>query len=105
MVTITDQAVAKIKALQSENVDATTRLRVFVSQGGCSGMEYGMKFDAPSGNDHRVEKDDCEIIIDPESMELIQGSVLDFDDGLQGKGFEVKNPNAKETCGCGKSFN
>ncbi len=105
MVTITDQAVAKIRELQNHHDDESARLRVFVSQGGCSGMEYGMKFDSPASDDHRVLKDDCEVIIDPDSMQLIQGSVLDFDDGLQGKGFEVKNPNAKETCGCGKSFN
>ncbi len=81
------------------------RLRVLVESGGCSGFQYGMSFDASKPDDTILESEGVPILIDPASLAYLQGSVIDFDDGLQGKGFEIKNPNAESTCGCGKSFN
>ena len=79
-------------------------LRLFVESGGCSGMEYGMSFDGAKETDHRIEVQGVTVLVDPESMGHLKGSEVDFDDGLSGKGFEVRNPNAKSTCGCGRSF-
>ena len=80
------------------------RLRVLVESGGCSGFQYGMSFDAPKPDDALIESEGVPMIIDPASLAYLQGTSIDFDDGLHGKGFELKNPNAQSTCGCGKSF-
>lgn len=80
------------------------RLRVFIETGGCSGFQYGMSFDDAKADDQRLNSEGVEILIDPASLAYLNGSVIDFDDGLHGKGFEIKNPNAQSTCGCGKSF-
>lgn len=90
--------------MQSELGAPEKRLRVLVESGGCSGFQYGMSFDVPKPEDLRCESGGVSVIIDPASLAYLQGSVIDFDDGLQGKGFEIKNPNAQSTCGCGKSF-
>ena len=79
-------------------------LRVFVETGGCSGFQYGMSFDEPKPDDTQLESEGVKIVIDPASLAYLSGSAIDFDDGLHGKGFEIKNPNAQSTCGCGKSF-
>ena len=104
MIQLTESAIHKVQELEKSSSSGAERLRIFVSEGGCSGMEYGMKFDLPTDEDIRVGDERCEVIVDPVSMEKIDGSVVDFDDGLHGTGFSVKNPNAKETCGCGRSF-
>ncbi len=80
-------------------------LRVFVENGGCSGMQYGMSFDGRKGGDAVFESEGVTVLLDPDALRYLNGSSIDFDDGLQGRGFEIKNPNAKTTCGCGKSFN
>ncbi len=79
-------------------------LRVLVENGGCSGFQYGMSFDEAKPDDQQLESEGVPILIDPTSLAYMSGSVIDFDDGLHGKGFEIKNPNAQSTCGCGKSF-
>ena len=104
MIELTESAIQKVIELKKSNSQENERLRIFVSEGGCSGMEYGMKFDEPTLEDIKIGNDRYEVIIDPQSMDQIQGSVVDFDDGLHGTGFSVKNPNANETCGCGRSF-
>jgi iron-sulfur cluster assembly protein/iron-sulfur cluster insertion protein len=63
-----------------------------------------MSFDAPKPDDALIESEGVAMIIDPASLAYLQGTSIDFDDGLHGKGFELKNPNAQSTCGCGKSF-
>jgi len=68
-------------------------------------MQYGMSFDEAKEGDAAFESEGVGIVIDPKSLGHLDGSYVDFDDGLQGKGFEIKNPNAQTTCGCGKSFN
>ena len=78
--------------------------RLLVESGGCSGFQYGMSFDEPKSDDQRCESEGIPMVLDATSAAYLGGSNVDFDDGLQGKGFEIKNPNAQSTCGCGKSF-
>ena len=105
MITLTANAVTQIRKLQSESAGAGQRLRIFVETGGCSGFEYGMSFDEAKDDDRVLEHNGVEYLVDPTSFEYLDGSEVDFDDGLNGKGFEVRNPNASSTCGCGRSFN
>lgn len=105
MITLTPRAAQQVRALQSEIADGAKRLRVFVESGGCSGFQYGMSFDVPKADDHTMESEGVAFLVDPTSLAYLEGSVIDFDDGLHGKGFEIRNPNAQNTCGCGKSFN
>ena len=104
MITLTGKAVEKVKSLQEENNAGGKLLRIFVESGGCSGFQYGMSFDEKKEDDEVIESGDVSILMDPASLDYMDGSEIDFDDGLQGKGFEIKNPNAASTCGCGKSF-
>lgn len=90
--------------MQAELNAPAKKLRVFVESGGCSGLQYGMSFDEPKPDDAVVESEGVPILLDPASATYLSGSTIDFDDGLHGKGFEIKNPNAGSTCGCGKSF-
>ena len=85
--------------------DGPKKLRVFVESGGCSGFQYGMSFDVAKPDDREFVSEGVPVLLDPASLAQLNGSNVDFDDGLQGKGFEIKNPNAQSTCGCGKSFN
>lgn len=105
MITLTTSAVKKVKELQEGLDDNTFRLRLFVSEGGCSGYEYGMTFEAPLADDRKFVQDEVEFYVAEKSFSQLDQCTIDFDDGLAGKGFEVKNPNAESTCGCGKSFN
>jgi iron-sulfur cluster assembly accessory protein len=104
MITLTPRAANQVRSMQSEIVEPDRRLRVFVETGGCSGFQYGMSFDAPKPDDQQLKSEGVDILIDPASLAYMSGSLIDFDDGLHGKGFEIKNPNAQSTCGCGKSF-
>lgn len=80
-------------------------LRVFVSGGGCSGMQYGMALEAEARPyDHTVTKDGIKIFIDPTSMMYLNGAIIDYEDSLMGGGFKIENPNAVSSCGCGTSF-
>lgn len=105
MITLTSRAAHKVRAMQTEQGDPAKKLRVFVETGGCSGFQYGMSFDLPKADDQEIMSEGVAVLLDPTSLAYLQGSQVDFDDGLHGKGFEIKNPNAQSTCGCGKSFN
>jgi len=105
MVSLSEQAVTKIRSLQKEISGEDKLLRIFVEPGGCSGLEYGMSFDLRKDEDELLESGGVSFLMDPTSLSYLSGSVVDFDDGLNGKGFEIRNPNAENTCGCGKSFN
>ena len=105
MITLTSRAAEKVRSMQAELNAPDKRLRLFVENGGCSGMQYGMSFDEQKEGDTAVESDGVAVLIDEKSATYLKGLNVDFDDGLQGRGFEIKNPNAKSTCGCGKSFN
>ncbi|MEI6463617.1 MAG: iron-sulfur cluster insertion protein ErpA [Verrucomicrobiota bacterium] len=104
MITLTARAAKQVKSMHTEQGVPEKRLRVLVESGGCSGFQYGMSFDLPKQDDSQLESEGVPFVIDPASLAYLQGSLIDFDDGLHGKGFEIKNPNAQSTCGCGKSF-
>ena len=104
MITLTPRAAKQVKAMQAELNAPGKRLRVLVESGGCSGFQYGMSFDETKPEDAQLESEGVAVIVDPTSLAYLQGSSIDFDDGLHGKGFEIRNPNAQSTCGCGKSF-
>jgi iron-sulfur cluster assembly protein/iron-sulfur cluster insertion protein len=104
MITLTTRAAKQVLGMQAELNAPTKRLRVFVESGGCSGLQYGMSFDEPKAGDAEMQSEGVSLLVDPASLAYLDGSAIDFDDGLHGKGFEIKNPNAQSTCGCGKSF-
>jgi iron-sulfur cluster assembly protein/iron-sulfur cluster insertion protein len=105
MITLTPRAADKVRSMRATSAAPDGKLRVFVEEGGCSGSQYGMSFDEPKAGDSVFQSEGVAILVDPASLVKLAGSNIDFDDGLHGKGFEIKNPNAKENCGCGKSFN
>ncbi|PIY00187.1 MAG: iron-sulfur cluster insertion protein ErpA [Hydrogenophilales bacterium CG_4_9_14_3_um_filter_59_35] len=101
----TDNAAAKVKQLIEEEGIPGLKLRVFVSGGGCSGFQYGFTFDETTNEDDTtVEKNGVFLLIDPMSFQYLVGSEIDYQEGLQGSQFVIKNPNATTTCGCGSSF-
>ncbi len=79
-------------------------LRVYVEQGGCSGMQDAMTFDEKRPEDAMVEEHGVSVVVDPFSAQYLEGAVVDFSDSLTAGGFKISNPNAKQSCGCGKSF-
>jgi len=104
MIILTARAASQVRTMQNDLNAPQKRLRVFVESGGCSGFQYGMSFDEPKADDTEFQTEGVSVIMDPPSIAYMSGSTIDFDDGLHGKGFEIKNPNAQSTCGCGKSF-
>lgn len=102
---LTETAASMIQNLLVQKNVPNHGLRVFVSGGGCSGMQYGMALEAEARPyDHVVEKGGVKMFIDPTSMMYLSGSVVDYEDNLMGGGFRIDNPNAVSTCGCGHSF-
>lgn len=104
MISLTPRAARQVRSMHTELNAPEKRLRVLVESGGCSGFQYGMSFDEVKPDDAQLESEGVQLIVDPTSLAYLNGSSIDFDDGLQGKGFEIRNPNAQSTCGCGKSF-
>jgi iron-sulfur cluster assembly protein len=106
MITISDIAKNRVlQMLQSEDYDNTYFVRVSVTQGGCSGLAYDMKFDNMLNPSDEVFLDkDIKIVVDAKSLLYLLGTELDFSEGLSGKGFYFNNPNASRTCSCGESF-
>lgn len=105
MITLTPRAAQQVRRMHADLGDPQKILRVFVENGGCSGFQYGMSFDVAKAGDQEFVSEGVAVLMDATSLVYLSGSSVDFDDGLQGKGFEIKNPNAQSTCGCGKSFN
>ncbi|OGI51247.1 MAG: iron-sulfur cluster insertion protein ErpA [Candidatus Muproteobacteria bacterium RIFCSPHIGHO2_12_FULL_60_33] len=102
----TDSAAKKVQDLIEEEKNPALMLRVFVSGGGCSGFQYGFTFEENANEDDtRVVKNGVTLLIDPLSFQYLAGAEIDFQEGVQGAQFVIKNPNAKTTCGCGSSFN
>ncbi len=101
-----DAAEQALSLLENEGLDADEAgLRLFVQQGGCAGLSYGMRFDdGPDEDDTIYEHHELRVFVDPASLKYIGGSVLDYEHGLQAEGFHVENPNVVSECGCGESF-
>ena len=105
MITLTDEAAAKVKDLIEAEGEPELALRVAVRPGGCSGFSYEMFFDTDVATDDlTLDKDGVRVVVDQSSAQLLTGATLDYKDGLQQAGFSINNPNAQRTCGCGQSF-
>lgn len=106
MITVTEKAAQRINMLKSEDGAANEAgLRVLVKRGGCSGFSYKMDFDdSVSDKDKVFESNGAKVIVDSQSLLYLLGMTLDYEGGLNGKGFTFSNPNASKTCGCGSSF-
>ena len=102
-ITITPTASKQVKYLISE-LPNDIGLRLAVKGGGCSGLSYDLDFTTVEDKDRVIDNDGYRIFIDAKSMIYLKGMALDFQGGLQGKGFQFINPNATSTCGCGESF-
>jgi len=106
MITLTDKGAEKVREfLDSQaTVADTAGLRVGVRGGGCSGFQYALAFDEQRDGDSVFEDKGIRLLVDKPSLPYVEGSVIDFVDGLQGAGFKVDNPNVIAACGCGSSF-
>jgi len=102
MIDLTENAARRIQELNEEKAQEGQFLRIFVEAGGCSGFEYGMSFDRRKEDDSLLESQGVAFLVAPTSLAYLDGCRVDFDDGLNGKGFEIQNPNAASTCGCGR---
>jgi iron-sulfur cluster assembly protein len=104
-INFTDKAIAEVKRLMNEaDFDSNKMLRVGVKGGGCSGMTYVLDFDTLKDNDVVYEKDGVNFIIDNSQSIYLFGMEVEWEGGLNSRGFTFKNPNASSTCGCGTSF-
>ena len=104
-ITLTDSASARINNVMNANSELGSRFRVYVTGGGCSGFQYGFKFDSEVAfDDDVIEFGNFSVLLDSMSYPYLLGSTLDFVEDLSGSKFIINNPNAKTTCGCGESF-
>jgi len=105
LLTVTERAQREIRRIfEDQAPSADSGLRLGVVGGGCSGLSYQMDFSERRATDNVLEFDSFVVLLDPKSAIYLKGITLDFQDGLQGKGFVFANPNARNTCGCGESF-
>jgi iron-sulfur cluster insertion protein len=101
----TNAAATKVGELIREESNPNLKLRVFIQGGGCSGFQYGFTFDENEDDgDTRIENCGVTLLIDPMSIQYLQGSEIDYSEDLNGAQFVIRNPNASTTCGCGSSF-
>ena len=104
LVALTEAAVKRVKMLLEERNLPQHALRVFVSGGGCSGLQYGLALESqPRETDRQIHADGLDVVIDPVSMEYLGGATIDYVEDLMGGGFKIDNPNAVAACGCGQS--
>jgi iron-sulfur cluster assembly accessory protein len=104
-VTVTESAANQIREIWASDAEKRGKpLRIFVESGGCSGMQYGMDFDEEREGDLAGQFHGVGVVVDRVSAEYLRGAVIDYVDALTGGGFKIKNPRAKQSCGCGKSF-
>lgn len=106
-VTVTEKAVSEIKrVIEGQNMPETTCLRIGVAGGGCSGFQYSLGFDenTDSTKDHISEQHGISVAVDKKSFLYLDGTTVDFHEGLEKRGFTFNNPNAVKSCGCGSSF-
>lgn len=103
-ITITSNAAKKVASLLIDN-PAEKGMRIYVQGGGCSGFQYGFAFESePAEDDFTIEMEGVPFFVDVMSAQYLEGAVIDYVEELMGSSFEIKNPNAKTTCGCGSSF-
>lgn len=104
LIHLTSSAVSEVKNLLGQPENVGKHFRVYVEQGGCSGMQYGMVFDEQRAGDIIGLQEEVTVLVDGFSAQYLRGTQVDFSDALTGGGFKISNPNAKQSCGCGKSF-
>lgn len=104
VIQITEKAIEQLSKIVADSSSTDGGVRVGVIGGGCSGLSYKIDFGQEKESDKVIEIKDFKLFIDPKSSIYLKGTILDFQDGLQGKGFVFSNPMAKNTCGCGESF-
>jgi len=105
MIKISDSAKERLTYLLDKKGEENSYVRVGVESGGCSGLSYKLDFDnAKKDDDELIEDNGISLLINKKSFLYLVGTTLEFSDGLNGKGFVFKNPNASRTCGCGESF-
>src|SRR3954468_11447543 len=104
IVNLTPSAAEEVKSLLGQPENTGKVLRVYVEKGGCSGMQYSMVFDEKRPDDVAAEVHGVSVLVDPFSAQYIRGAIVDFSDSLTAGGFKISNPNARQSCGCGKSF-
>jgi len=106
MVSVTESAATKIRALMAEEPEGEVSvLRIAIQGGGCSGFQYALGFDrGPQDGDNEIEMNGVRVVIDPFSAPYLAGAEIDYVDALMGAGFAINNPNVQAACGCGSSF-
>ena len=104
-VTVTEMAVNQLNSMMKEQEIEGQHLRIGINSGGCSGLEYFIAFDADiKETDAIVEQNGIKVLVDKESLALLDGAKLDYSNDMMNSGFTFTNPNASSSCGCGKSF-
>jgi iron-sulfur cluster insertion protein len=104
-IVVTENAVRRIAMLRTQEQAENAFLRIAVSGGGCSGFQYGFSFDDQRNDDDFLfERDGVTVVVDDVSLGLLNGAEVDFVEDLMGASFQVRNPNAASSCGCGNSF-
>jgi iron-sulfur cluster insertion protein len=104
-ITVTESAAKRIAVLREQEQVDDANLRIAVSGGGCSGFQYGLSFDDQTNPDDLVfERDGVGVVVDDVSLDLLNGAEVDFVEDLMGASFQIRNPNAASSCGCGNSF-
>lgn len=102
---LTGNAARKVSELIAEEGNPELKLRIYVSGGGCSGMQYGFSFEETvADEDTTVMTDGVTLMVDPASLQYLMGAEIDYQEGLEGSRFVIKNPNASASCSCGSSF-
>ena len=107
MITVTDSAVTKIKEILKEEDNPDLKVRMFISGGGCSGMQYGFTLEDQPANEDDFDLEvapGVHMLVDAMSGQYVQGAEVDWQESVQGAQFAIKNPNAQTSCGCGSSF-
>lgn len=104
-IVFTDSAAEKVSTLIADEGNDNLKLRVYISGGGCSGFQYGFTFDEEvNEDDTRIKNGGVTVLIDPMSVQYLEGAEIDYKEDLSGAQFVIRNPNANTTCGCGSSF-
>jgi iron-sulfur cluster insertion protein len=102
---VTTAAARKVAELVADEGNPALKLRIYVTGGGCSGFQYGFAFEeSDAADDTRIDAEGISVVVDPMSLQYLAGAEIDFEDGLEGARFVIRNPNATSTCGCGSSF-